>query len=143
MKWETGRQGQGYKKLSLMPQWPMLYDTLAQMHGLRDGWLDPESPAPSVNALGQAKNFLDAATHKGFLPTHINPSVNGGVGITFLATGNSKEVFIEFLNSGAVFSIAMAGRKPTDELNELEFDPTDMGAQIDRIRNYIQNTAKK
>lgn len=129
-------------KSNLRGKITMLKDKLARMGNLEDGWLNADTPAPNLTAICLVEGFLCAAEKNAFLPSNINPSVKGGVGVTFLGNGNTREVFVEFQNSGEIFGVKMEGRNPDDDLSDFEIDPKDIESAIGWIKDYVQDSRR-
>jgi hypothetical protein len=85
---------------------------------LPHGWDSYSAPAPSVVAVRHAKVLVKEADQFGMLPARVEPSVMGGVGVTF-SSGN-REAVIEFYNKGsahALFTDEVAGDMRTEPIS--------------------------
>lgn len=73
-------------------------DVLAGLHALSDGWDSYAAPAPNEQTIDQARALVDFLARNGYVPSHVGPSVLGGVGLT--VEREDMECAIEFRNSG-------------------------------------------
>ena len=71
---------------------------LAELRALSDGWDSYAAPAPNEQTINQARALLDILARNGCVPSHVGPSVLGGVGLT--VEREDTEYAIEFRNSG-------------------------------------------
>jgi len=70
---------------------------------LNRGWNSYSAPPPNEMARETAKALLMSLSYNNLVPQHVNPSVVGGIGVTFI--GGDKEVFIEITNENKVFLV--------------------------------------
>jgi hypothetical protein len=86
---------------ALPPDWAA---RIAEIAGLRRGWLYPESETPTRDALDASEEFLLACVDDGLPRPSIYPSSEGGV--QFEWRRNSVTVEVEVLNTGEVKAYA-------------------------------------
>lgn len=77
-------------------EWHYRLDSFA---ALKPGWDSYDADPPTPAAVASARSFLEAAEAVGLEPKKVNPSVTGGVGITF--RGGPVTVYAEFRNTGS------------------------------------------
>lgn len=101
---------------------------------LKSGWDSYEADPPSDKAISYAGTILDALKKVDFLPSCVCPSVEGGVGIAFVAGDVYAD--IECFNDGEILAALSAKYKNTTiiEINWETLDST-----IDKIRKFLQS----
>ncbi len=70
---------------------------LAKCVGLEHGWDSYDAEPPSGWAVSNAEEFLRVSEKAGLFPSHVSPSVVGGVGITFRHSFR-RHAYVEFEN---------------------------------------------
>ena len=87
---------------------------LRELRTLKSGWNGYDAPAPSNRARDGAHKLLDALRTEDLRPSHMGPSVSGGVGFTF--ENDEWEFIIEYLNNGVVLTTIIDERDQDAEL---------------------------
>jgi hypothetical protein len=82
-------------------------DQLDRLSALEPDWDGNGAEAPAAEATDNARAFLSRLGPKGFFPTGILPSAEGGIGI-FFRNGN-RYADIEFFNTGEIFGVTLDG----------------------------------
>ena len=105
---------------------------LQKMYHLPPDWSSYDSAPPNERALNKAVEVLKALYEDDLPPTHINPSAEEGVCISF--RNGRKYADIECLNSGDVLAIV------SDDSSEFAWDVSNRGikAAVDRIHKFIE-----
>lgn len=105
---------------------------------LNDGWNGGNAPKPSELARQSAGTFLSLLKRSSYLPTRVDPSVEGGFGFSFFDKSSPKHVFIEFLNSGEISGFFAPSKKWTEEIESFEkISERDFDQIIQKIMQYV------
>jgi predicted DNA-binding antitoxin AbrB/MazE fold protein len=123
-------------RLGDQAQMAQKFDALAN---LADGWNGYTAPRPSPTAQRNARDLFDEACNRGMVPTRIEPSAMGGVGITF-AAGN-REAVAELYNNGTAH--ALFADDSSEEMDTQSIAPTAEGyrAFLDEVCRYLYGQA--
>jgi hypothetical protein len=86
--------------------WASIELRLAELAALKKGWDSYGADPPSAAALSSAQFFLFNSTLHFAYPAKVNPSVIGGVGVTYRAgAARHPYVYIEFQNAGSTLAL--------------------------------------
>ena len=109
-------------------------DKLQSFRSLEAGWNGFEAEPPSDMAITQARKVLRVLHELRFKPTRIDPSAEGGVGLTFLAGDLYGD--IECFNSGEILA-ATSDRIHDPDVWELGATDSEIAATVQRIRTHV------
>lgn len=99
-------------------KWNEFASKLEVFEGLGAGWDGYNAPAPTKRVVSVSKKFIGILQSRDFFPTRVNPTVVGGVAITFLE--GSRKAYVEFLNGNiALLLLKKAENEPS--ITEFEF----------------------
>lgn len=111
------------------------YEKLKELSKLSTNWDSYGAEPPNDTALNWARETLKILSKIGFAPTRITPSVENGVGISFIC-GN-KYADIECFNDGDIVAVISDG-KGNPEVWEVEANNLEITSAIEKIRVFLQ-----
>ncbi len=114
--------------------WQKSRDRIDSFKALKDGWDGYRAPAPSADAVSQAKFFLEEAAKSKFAPSRLAPAVVGGVGFTFKLA--DRKVYVEFRNSGSVHALLSDGLSDP-VVEKVQADHSGYADLMLRIKGYL------
>ena len=92
---------------------------LETLSKLETGWDSYGAEPPNEIALAMARAFL-----KMKLPTVLNPSVVGGIGMTFRTEKSKDFVYVEFRNTGNIHAAFITGTNSIKVCEVIYFEDT-------------------
>lgn len=107
---------------------------LARLNTIEADWNSYGAPKPTVAALRAASEFLEDSIRRGFLPSHIGPSPEGGVTLTFLRGGLHAAVEID--NEAAACAVISEKGLPP-EIWEPNFDLAGREDLLERFFTHL------
>jgi hypothetical protein len=111
------------------------YEKLKQLSNLPANWDSYNAEPPNNIALNWTREILKILFKMGFPPTRITPSVENGVGISFIC--EHKYADIECFNEGDILAVISDG-KGIPEVWEVESTTLAITSTIDKIREFLQ-----
>lgn len=98
---------------NLLPPW-LLYFTqrLEEIANLSDDWDSCGTAAPNQASISNAMDILSILHETDLVPTQISPSVEEGIGISFVK--GDKDAFVECYNDGEVLAVISDQQKERD-----------------------------
>jgi hypothetical protein len=111
------------------------YKKLIALSDLSANWDSYGAESPNDTALNWTKEVLRILFHLDFPPTKITPSVENGVGISFIC--NNKYADIECFNEGDILAITSDGQG-NPEVWEVEATTLGITSTIEKIRVFLQ-----
>ena len=111
------------------------YRKLRELSSLSRNWDSYGAEAPNDIALNWTKEILNILSKMEFAPTRITPSVENGVGISFIC--DNKYADIECFNEGDILAITSDG-KGDPEVWEVEANSLGITSAIEKIRVFLQ-----
>ncbi len=112
-------------------------DPLESCRNLEVGWDSYSAEPPSSLAISKATEFLKFAQLAGVEPVKADPSVIGGVGISYFHPVNGYLAYVEFYNDGDVLSLMENGSKNPD-INHEEPNVDDYAGLLNRIQVFMK-----
>jgi hypothetical protein len=115
-------------------------DRLDTLRGLEKGWDSYHAAAPEPGVFAGVEQFLDAmeADSSRAELKKLNPSVVGGIGLTF--RNGTRSVYIEFRNTGNTHAaFVLSGTEP--RVVKVAQDPTGYRAIIAETEKYLHEQA--
>jgi hypothetical protein len=115
-------------------KWRQVFAKLRSYSSLVDGWDGYCAPPPLPTALKKVHGFLYALRHSHLRPTRLNPSVVGGIGVTFRKC--QRKSYVEFYNDGTIHALFSDGES---EPRTCQVLPTPAGYRplIMEIQEYL------
>jgi len=107
---------------------------LVWMRLLRRGWDSYDADPPTPGARRAALAFCRAACSLDRPPDRVNPSVAGGVGVTFAA--GPRQAYVEFANRGAAI-LACYGHGGEPEVSMVSSEPGGFSETVGRIESHL------
>lgn len=111
------------------------YKEVKELSGLSANWDGCHAESPNSTALNWTKEILEILVCLKFAPTKIIPSVENGVGISFVY--NDKYADIECFNEGNILAVT-SDRQGNIEVWEVEATTLGMASTIEKIRVFLQ-----
>jgi hypothetical protein len=107
---------------------------------LEKGWNGYSAPGPAEVAISNAKLLVETASAEDMIPTRVEPSAMGGVGVTFLA--GHREAGVEFYNNGTAH--ALFADNSAESMDTQPVRPHTEGYQsfLVRARRYLYGHKK-
>jgi hypothetical protein len=94
-------------------------EKVVALSSIEDDWNSYGATAPNSDAIGNAAHALFILAGFGLTPTHVSPSSEGGVTLSF--TKHDKFAAIEFYNTGEGAAVIS---KPDSETQAWDFEPS-------------------
>jgi hypothetical protein len=108
---------------------------LTEFSRLSQNWDSHDAEPPNAIAINHAKRILSILVRMNFPPSHVTPSVENGVGISFIR-GN-KYADIECFNTGEILAVTSTGNgDPT--VWEVENNSAAIRLTVRKIRDFIR-----
>ncbi len=111
------------------------YKKLKELSSLPTNWDSYGAEPPNDIALNWTKEILSILFKIEFPPTRITPSVENGVGISFIC--DNKYADIECFNEGEILAVTSDG-KGNPEVWEVETSTLGITSAIEKIRVFLQ-----
>jgi len=110
-------------------------ELLSSFAELPDGWDSYAAPSPAMEAIENAKSFLLIGTEDRCVPSQLEPSAMGGVGLTY--SKEQREVAIEFYNNGTAH--ALFTDEAADTMNTTAVPTHEAGYRetLERIQSFL------
>lgn len=110
------------------------YKRLAGFSLLERDWDSYAAEPPSAASIEMARYVLSRLARKDFRPTDIDPSVEGGVCLSFRRGNRYGDV--ECFNSGDVLAVTSLGGVETDvwEVDDVDHD---LSSTLERLRAFV------
>jgi hypothetical protein len=109
--------------------------TIESLQKLPQGWDGLNAECPNRTAVNSAKLILVHLFRMKFLPDRITPSVENGVGISFVR--GEKYADIECFNSGEILAV-ISDRRRAPTVWEVNNHPQDITSSLRKIRDFIR-----
>lgn len=110
-------------------------EKLNEMSCLKANWDSYGAEPPNEVALDWARKTLEILSQKEFSPTQITPSVENGIGISFIH--NNKYADIECFNEGEILAVISDGQGDV-KVWEVEISMLGLSSAIDKIYAFFQ-----
>jgi hypothetical protein len=108
---------------------------LTEFRRLSQNWNSHDAEPPNGDAINHARRILSILVQMNFPPSHVTPSAENGVGISFVR-GN-KYADIECFNTGETLAVTSTGQgNPT--VWEVENNSEAIRSALRRIRDFIR-----
>lgn len=91
-----------------------LYSELERLKNLKQDWDSYGANPPSADVIEKIKNALCLLESNNVLPTRLDPSADGGIGIVF--RNGEKYGHIEFTNDGTILACFYDGQCSINEI---------------------------
>jgi hypothetical protein len=101
---------------------------------LRHGWDSYAADPPNDKAYGLALTVLDELEVSHLPPTRLMPSVEGGIGLSFVE--GDDRAYLELCNTGEII-VAIYQAQGEPEVWELDITQVSLRAAINRIRVHL------
>ena len=109
-------------------------EALARLAQLPHNWDSYGAEPPNETALAHARDVLDAMSEADLKPSHLDPSAENGVCLSF--TQGSRYADIECFNSGEILAVTSSGDgKPI--VWEVPATAIDIKLAVRRIQAYL------
>jgi hypothetical protein len=121
-------------EVPLQNSWLSLHRKAKSLIRLNVGWDGDRAPPPQNFAVQNARRVLLALQDQALLPSKLNPTVVGGIGITIKRC--DKKAYIECSNKGSVLLLLSDGES---EPQVTKFEPSEnrFRSLIDAARTYL------
>ncbi len=108
---------------------------VTELRWLSQNWDSHNAEPPNAIAINHARLILGALVQINFPPSHVTPSVENGVGISFISA--SKYADIECFNTGEILAVTSTGQgKPT--VWEVGSNSAALRSAVRKIRDFIR-----
>jgi hypothetical protein len=111
---------------------------LDRLTGLTEGWDGYDAPAPSAQAISEAREILRRMQEELVKPQWVSASADGGIAFSFAAP-NERRAQIEILNNGEKFAhlYDLKGNSHTEEWTEKLFEQP-FRRLLEPVLHYMQ-----
>ncbi len=114
------------------------YNQLNHLTTLQKGWDSYDAEPPNEAAITLARRILFVLEEKGFDPSHIGPSVEGGVAISFHPSSGNKYGDFEVFNSGEIL-VSWSNRKDICEVQEIRPEENKLREAVERMCGFLNS----
>jgi len=109
-------------------------DQLDGLSRLPPGWNRQGAPAPSKEAIGAARRFIEAMINDGQAPTRVAASAVGGVGVTRQI--GDRMAYVEFYNDGTACAL-LADNAGEERVVRVTPEPGTVRDLLDEVKAYL------
>ncbi len=122
-------------KFLSISQFKEFYRKLDELANLPENWDSYGAEPPNNLAISLAHKALDVLTEMNFRPSRVTPSVENGIGISFIF--EDKYADIECFNTGEVLAVISDGKEIPD-VWEVELTRQGLKSAVGKIRVFLQ-----
>lgn len=110
-------------------------EAMTGLMALSDGWNGYSAPSPSLIAVENAKSFMVIASEARLVPTSVEPSAMGGVGVTFFR--HPREVAIEFYNNETAHVLLTDDTTSQMDTHPVRTEESGYRELVEEVQNYF------